>query len=252
VLTFYNILKYNEYPLPDLLLEVLEIGQTGMGAPVEIEFAVNFPIEHDRNEKRKGPGLVILQVRPMAINRKNANIRIEQQEIENAFCYSDSALGNGMITDISSIVYVKPEAFDPSRTIEIASEIGKLNQFLIEKNEKYLLIGPGRWGSADRWLGIPVNWKDISGVAAIIETAIDKVSADPSQGTHFFHNITSLGIGYLTIDNKGKSFLDTAWVESHPVQQETVFLCHYLLKRPFIMKIDGKVSSAVMIKPYLA
>lgn len=251
VLTFSNILKYNEYPLPDLLIELLEIGQTGMGAPVEIEFAVNFPIEHNQNEKRKEPELVILQVRPMVINRKNAHIRIEPEDIENAFCFSDSALGNGIINDISSIVYVKPEVFDPSRTTEIASEISKLNQVMIEKNEKYLLIGPGRWGSADRWLGIPVSWKDISGVGAIIETTTDQVSVDPSQGTHFFHNITSLGIGYLTIGKKGKSFLDTAWVKSLPVQQETIFLCHYRLKSPFIMKINGKVSSAVIIKPTL-
>ena len=249
VLSFSNILKYNEYPLPDLLITLLEIGQAGMGTPVEIEFAVTFPAEYDLNEKRKGPELVILQIRPMAINRRNVNIQIEQKEIESSFCYSDNALGNGIITDIYSIIFVKPDSFDPARTIEIAAEIGKLNKDMMEKNEKYLLIGPGRWGSADRWLGIPVCWKDICGVAAIVETASDLLTVDPSQGTHFFHNITSLGIGYLTIGNKGKGFLDNDWLKTLPIQYETAFICQYRLKNQVIIKIDGKVSRAVIIKP---
>ncbi|MBA4366844.1 MAG: phosphoenolpyruvate synthase PpsA [Desulfobacterium sp.] len=252
VVSFSNILKYNEYPLPDLLIALLEIGQAGMGAPVEIEFAVNFPSEHDLNEKRKGPELVILQIRPMVINRRNVNIQIEQKEIENSFCFSDNALGNGIITDIYSIVFVKPESFDPARTIEIASEIGKLNKIMMEKNEKYILIGPGRWGSADRWLGIPVSWKDICGVAAIIETASELLTADPSQGTHFFHNITSLGIGYLSIGNKGKGFLDKDWLTSLPVQNETTFICHCRLNNQLMVKIDGKESCAVIVKPLSA
>jgi len=249
VLSFSNILKYNEYPLPDLLITLLEIGQAGMGTPVEIEFAVDFPTESDLNEKRKGPELVILQIRPMAINRRNVNIQIEQKEIENSFCFSDKALGNGIISDIYSIVFVKPDSFDPARTIEIAAEIGKLNKIMMEKNEKYLLIGPGRWGSADRWLGIPVCWKDICGVAAIVETASDLLTVDPSQGTHFFHNITSLGIGYLTIGNKGKGFLDNDWIKTLPIQYETTFICQYRLKNQVIIKIDGKASCAVIVKP---
>jgi len=249
VLTFSNILKYNDYPLSGLLAALLEIGQAGMGAPVEMEFAVNFPDEQNLNERRTKPELVILQIRPMVINRRNVNIRIEQNEIKHAFCFSDNALGNGMIEDIHSIVFVKPDAFDPARTVEIASEIGKINKLLVEKQEKYLLIGPGRWGSADRWLGIPVSWKDISGVGVIIETASDQVQADPSQGTHFFHNITSLGIGYLTVANQGQGFLDEQWLENLPVQQETTFLRHATLQNPMMIKIDGKASRAVIVKP---
>ena len=249
VLTFANILKHNEYPLPRLLQELLKIGQTGMGAPVEIEFAVNFPLVHDQNERRKEPELIILQIRPMGINRKNIHIRISPDEIQNAFCFSDNALGNGITTDTFSIISVKPDAFDPARTFEIAAEISRLNKVLVEANEKYLLIGPGRWGSADRWLGIPVSWQDISGVGAIIETASEQMSADPSQGTHFFHNITSLGIGYLTIRNTDSGFIDTAWLNSLPVQNETTFLSHFRLSHSPVIKIDGKTSSAVILKP---
>jgi pyruvate phosphate dikinase-like enzyme len=249
VLTFSGILKYNQYPLPEILTELLDLGQKGMGAPVEIEFAINFPNENDANEKRKNPDLVVLQIRPMVIHRRNVNVQIAGEDIENAVCFSTNALGNGIVSDIQNIIFVKPEAFDPACTLEIASEIGKINKRLIERDEKYLLVGPGRWGSADRWLGIPVSWKDISGVGSVIETSNEKLQADPSHGTHFFHNITSLGIGYLTIGKKGKDFLDESWIEGLPVQTETKFISHLKMIEPLTIKIDGKQSCAVIVKP---
>jgi len=247
--TFAGILKHNQYPLAEILTELLEIGQKGMGAPVEIEFAVNFPNENDPDEKRKNPDLVILQIRPMVIHSQNISIRVTEEDVKHAVCFSTNALGNGIISDIKNIIFVKPKTFDPARTSEIAKEIGEINKLLVEKGKKYLLVGPGRWGSADRWLGIPVSWKDISGVASVVETSIEKLQADPSQGTHFFHNITSLGIGYLTIDKKSKDFIDESWLEELPVQTEAMFIRHLSLKEPLTIKIDGKQSCAVIVKP---
>jgi len=247
--TFAGILKYNQYPLVEILTELLNIGQKGMGAPVEIEFAVNFPNENDPDEKRKNPEFVVLQIRPMAIHRQNLDVKIGEEDIKHAACFSSQALGNGVIPDIKHIIYVKPDTFDPARTPDIAMEIGRLNRRLVQKNEKYLLVGPGRWGSADRWLGIPVKWRDISGVGTVIEACNEKLQADPSQGTHFFHNITSLGIGYLTIGKKGKDFLDESWLEGLPVQTEETFIRHMKLGTPLTIKIDGKRSRGVILKP---
>jgi hypothetical protein len=148
------------------------------------------------------------------------------------------ALGNGEVNDIADIVFVNPGTFEAARTIDIAGEVGRLNKQLESQKRKYLLIGPGRWGSADRWLGIPVKWNDISGVKAMVETATEALRADPSQGSHFFHNITSLDISYLTTSGNGEDFL-TELAESSAARQppdtsgtETGL--------PLTLKIDGK------------
>ena len=242
VLTFASILKYDLFPLPQILTDILNIGRKGMGSPVEIEFSVNL----DFNKKKK-PEISLLQIRPMAISMHNRDVEITKKDINRAFCFSTMALGNGMFNDITDIVYVRPDAFNPARTVEIANEIGKMNQQMSQQNKKYLLIGPGRWGSADRWLGIPVTWNNISGIGAVVETTSDNLKADPSQGSHFFHNITSLGISYLTIRENSEDFLDLKWLKSIPPESETDFLRHVKLDRPITLKIDGKNSRAVLI-----
>ena len=173
---------------------------------------------------------------------------ISKEELDRAICVSNNALGNGLVKDIFDIVYVNPETFDPSKTIQIAGEIGKVNAGLIKHQHKYLLIGPGRWGSADRWLGIPVNWRDISGVGVIIETTAEKLQADPSQGTHFFHNIISMGISYLTVSPKKKDHIDWNWLTSLPIANELNSIRHVKLENPLTIKIDGKKSQAVILK----
>ena len=242
VLTFASILKYDLFPLPQILTDILNIGRKGMGSPVEIEFSVNL----DFNKKKK-PEISLLQIRPMAISMHNRDVEITKKDINRAFCFSTMALGNGMFNDITDIVYVRPDSFNPARTVEIANEIGKMNQQMSQQNKKYLLIGPGRWGSADRWLGIPVTWNNISGIGAVVETTSDNLKADPSQGSHFFHNITSLGISYLTIRENSEDFLDLKWLKSVPPESETDFLRHVKLDRPITLKIDGKNSRAVLI-----
>ena len=242
VLTFANILKHRSFPLAEILTDILEIGRKGMGCPVEIEFAVNLDPGGDQR-----PSFDLLQIRPMGIRQQQMELEIKEEDIAAAFFYSTTALGNGRNTEICDIVFVNPDTFDPARTVDIATEIGRMNRQLVQQQRKYLLIGPGRWGSADRWLGIPVNWNDISGVGAMIETSIENFKADPSQGSHFFHNITSLGISYLTHSQNGRDFIDWKWLQSLPSKEKTTYLKHVKLDHPLTIKIDGKKSRAVIL-----
>ncbi len=241
VLTFNRILKYGDFPLCDILNELLQAGQEGMGCPVEIEFAVDLPPDpHTR------PTFAFLQIRPMSARMELKTVEILREDIRRAFCYSTHALGNAERTDIRDIVYIKPEAFDPGRTVEMAAQVGRLNAGLVQEGRKYLLIGPGRWGSADRWLGIPVNWADISGVGAVVETTSAQLNADPSQGSHFFHNITTLGINYLTVREGGEDFMDWRQVAAMPAASQTDYIVHARLKAPVSLKVDGRTSRGVM------
>jgi hypothetical protein len=245
VLTFANVLKYRSFPLAEILADVLEIGRRGMGCPVEIEFAVRLP-----GNPGQRPSFDLLQIRPMGIGRNQMDMEIHDEDVAAAFCYSTAALGHGSSKDVADILYVRPDTFDPARTVEIAAEIGRINKKLVQQNCKYLLIGPGRWGSADRWLGIPVSWHDISGVGGIIETTSENLKADPSQGSHFFQNITSLGIGYLTISQDSSNFIDWQWLQSLPTAEETTYLNHVKLDNPLTIKIDGKKSRAVVLRQF--
>ncbi|HSL61902.1 MAG TPA: PEP/pyruvate-binding domain-containing protein [Desulfotignum sp.] len=203
VLTFAGILKYHSFPLAQILAEVTRIGSRWMGSSVEVEFAVNLPVDGNRK-----PEFSLLQIRPMGRYKQNLKVRITHEDKEKAVCYSAHSLGNGEYKNIHDLVYVDPEHFDPAKTVETAREINKINALFNENQKKYVLIGPGRWGSSDRWLGIPVAWNDISNVGVMVETTIESIKADPSQGSHFFQNITSLGIAYITVSDKGADFID--------------------------------------------
>ncbi|MFH1487393.1 MAG: PEP/pyruvate-binding domain-containing protein [Pseudomonadota bacterium] len=242
ILTFAQILKYNIFPLPELISDLLNLGRRGMGCPVEIEFSVNL----SPDKKSKGH-FYFLQMRPMVADVEHFEVHITHEELEKAFCRSTQALGNGKDDRISDIVYVKPEDFRVESTAQIAEEIGRINSGLIKEKRPYLLVGPGRWGSADRWLGIPVQWHHISGVGAIIELRNEKLKADPSQGSHFFQNITSLGIHYITITEGSEDYLDWEFVKSLPSVQESNFLRHVRLQNPILLKIDGRTSRCVLI-----
>lgn len=247
VLTFATILKYNTFPLPQLLLELLALGRKGMGSPVEIEFAVNFSGEPFNKDRRKAE-FSLLQIRPMALDCSQTNIVIDPEEIKNAFCYSTMALGNGCSRGIDHILLVKPETFDPANTIRVAADISRFNQLMRQADRKYILIGPGRWGSADPWLGIPLKWHDISHAIAILETTYQNLQAAPSQGTHFFHNITSMGISYVTVRQNGADFIDWQWINSLSTEKETVDIKLVRSLSAFTIKINGKDSSAVFVK----
>ncbi len=250
VITFAQLLKYNTSRFPELLHDLLELGQKGLGCPVEIEFSVNL----HPDGKRK-TDIFFLQIRPMLTDGKRSEVQITEQEIKNAFCYSSRALGNGIYDEIADIVYVKPDNFKSEETIKIAEEINWINTALLKEKRSYFLIGPGRWGSSDRFLGIPVKWRNISGVKAIIELRNEKLNVDPSQGTHFFHNITSQGVNYITVNeipevsqNGLTDYFDWQWINSLPAVSETAFMRHVKLEKPLLLKIDGKKSQCVIMR----
>ncbi|MCG8471679.1 MAG: phosphoenolpyruvate synthase/pyruvate phosphate dikinase [Desulfobacterales bacterium] len=242
ILTFEHILKYDLFPLPKILSSLLEVGTEGMGSAVEIEFAVDLPV--DPSERGR---FILLQIRPMTDREALDEVQIGEREKGKAVCLSSSALGNVRGLDISHVLYVKPDTFDISATREIAREIGRMNGELVGEGKKYLLVGPGRWGSSDRFLGIPVTWEEISGVCGIVEASHDILKADPSQGSHFFHNITALGINYLSIiESRGDCF-DMTWLTSQPVVAEGKYTAVAALKKPALLKVDGRHAVSVLI-----
>jgi CheY-like chemotaxis protein len=241
VVTFNNVLKYKSFPLAELLVDILELLHEGMGCPLELEFSVHLCPPGDCRQT-----FALLQVRPMSARVDSMEVDLAPEDIDRAFVYSTAALGNALRNDMTDILYVKPESFDPARTVEISREISQFNKELSQAGRPYLLIGPGRWGSADRWLGIPVVWADISGVGAMVETTAANLKAEPSQGSHFFHNVTSLGINYLTVTGHGAEFIKWDWLAAQPVIKETGYLAHLRLDRPFSLKVDGRRSHGVI------
>lgn len=195
IISFANILKYNSFPLAEILGELLEVCQQEMNTPIEIEFALN--IDDDRTQPKQ---FNFLQIRPIVENEEMEDLPFDAFNAEEAIIYTESALGHGVIEGITSLVYVKPEHFDSAHTRAIADELEKLNRQFKERGENYVLVGPGRWGSSDPWLGIPVKWPQISEARLIVESGLKEFRVDPSQGTHFFQNLTSFRVGYFTIN----------------------------------------------------
>jgi len=238
VLTFAGVLKYDN-TLSEWLIELLDMGSRGMGCAVEIEFAAELDDEGRIRE------LSFLQIRPMATPNEQFEVEISPVEDEQAFCSSSEALGHGISNEIKDIVYAKPGVFDFQHSGRMALEIAHLNGKLLKEERPYLLAGFGRWGSQDHWLGIPVQWQDISGVRAMVELRNKKFQADPSQGTHFFQNITSTGIYYFTV-TEDKDKWDWQWLDSQQVVEETEFLKHVRLPAPCVLKVNGRESRGVI------
>jgi CheY-like chemotaxis protein len=245
IIAFSQILKYKSIPLPEMLSDILELARKNMGCAVEMEFAVNL-----KKDKSGSCDFYLLQVRPMVTEEDRFDVEITEQDRKRAICISNLALGNGKRKDITDIIFVKPDDFRLDSTPEIAEEVGRLNGALMGKKRPYLLIGPGRWGSFDRWLGVPVRWRHISGVGAILEIRGSLIKADPSQGSHFFQNITSLGVPYVTVTEGGADLLNWKWLESLPVVTETTFLKHVKLADPLTIKINGRKSQCVMYEAF--
>ena len=208
---------------------------------MELEFSINMPLNPDQKSE-----FAFLQLRPMTARAELLQVKISDDEIARSFCVSSRALGNAEKNDMGDILFVKPGEFDSAKTPQIAREIGELNAGLLNESRKYLLVGPGRWGSADRWLGIPVSWAEICGVGAMVETSSSELKADPSQGSHFFHNITTLGITYATVLDEDSGVVDWNWLTSQPLANETPYIGHIRLDKPFILKVDGRSSKCVM------
>ncbi len=243
VITFAAVLKFDLFPLAGILKALLDLGREGLGCPVEMEFSADLPVDPDRR-----PRLAILQIRPMGAREELTTVEIAAQDLENAFCISHQALGNTISSEMADFVYVKPACFDPACSTAIARQIARINASLLAAGRKYMLIGPGRWGSADHWLGIPVGWDDICGVGAIVETVHPRIHAEPSQGSHFFHNITSLGINYLNVGHHPSDRLDRKWIEGLPVAAESEHVLHFANPQPLTLKVDGRRSMGVILK----
>ena len=245
LITFAPILKHKIFPLPEILDTLVEVGYAGMSAPVEIEFAVDLNVP-----RGKPKNLGFLQMRPLVISPQLDEMNIDDHPREDQVCYSSQVLGNGIIDDVKHIIAVDVEKFQRADSRLIAQEVGNFNARLEKQKAPYLLIGMGRWGSADPWLGIPVNWEDISGVRVIVETGLPDMKVVPSQGTHFFQNITSLMIGYFTINpDSGDGFLDWDWLHSVPALEESAHCKLIELDEPMFIKMNGYKNMGVILKP---
>ena len=243
LITMAGMLSGDEFPLPETLAFLMEVGKSGFTCHVEIEFAVmlNEDGPHDFS---------FLQIRPLVLEASTEEIDLSGIERDDVLCSSGSSLGHGVIDDIADIVYVAPDTFERSHTVEIADEVGRLDRALRDAGRRYLLIGPGRWGSADQWLGIPVSWRQIAGVGAIVETDMPDIMVDPSQGSHFFQNITSFGIAYLTVrETDARSLLDSEWLDLQPAEEETKHLRHIALDAPLRILVNSGESRGVVLKP---
>jgi len=245
VLTFAGVLQHKSFPLAEILSDMLEIGQKEMNLPIEIEFAVNL------NDLKEQPHVFnLLQIRPIVESDQDSDIEIDEVDPEKTIVCSKTALGNGKFPGIYDLVYIKPESFDPARSNEIALKMEELNASFREDQINYVLIGPGRWGSSDPWLGIPVKWSQISEARVIIESGLENYRIDPSQGTHFFQNLTSFRVGYMTINpfiNDG--FYNTEYLDKQKVQYEDDIIRHIRFDAPMEIKIDGKTNRGIILKP---
>ncbi len=245
IITFANILQYERFPLAAILQELLAVGQKEMGNPIEIEFAADLetPEGHPRI-------FYFLQIRPIVDTDQVVRVDLGQVKPEETLLMSLSALGNGVVGDVADVIYVKPEAFDASFTKEIAADIEKRNAELQREGRGYILIGPGRWGSSDPWLGIPVKWPQISQARLIVEAGQEDYRVDPSQGTHFFQNLTSFRVGYFTVNpSEKKGFFDVDFLNARPALYEDRFIRHVRFDAPLLIRIDGRKKEGVVMKP---
>lgn len=245
ILSFVNVLQHEVFPLADTLDQILHVGQDEMGRPIEIEFAVNIDPQN--------PGFAtfyLLQVRPIVDNKEVMEEDLTLVEQEDTILTSTSVLGHGIVTDVQDIIYVKTGAFCSSNNQSIAYDIEKMNRQFTGEEKNYVLVGPGRWGSSDSWLGIPVKWPHISNARVIVECGLENYRVDPSQGTHFFQNLTSFGVGYFTINPfKGDGWFDEGYLNSLPAVEEIEYLRHVRFDKPVVIKMDGKKSLGVVLKP---
>ena len=235
ILNFSQILVYEEIPLNNLIKALFEACVAAVGADVEIEFALAWP-----RGKPTPARFGFLQVRPMVVSDEAVEITDEEFNTANVIASSNRVMGNGTVEGVCDVVYVKPEGFEARNTRAIAGELERLNQSLMDQGRPYLLIGFGRWGSADPWLGIPVDWGQICGAKVIIEATLPNMNVDPSQGSHFFHNISSFKVSYLSVRFDRDRPVDWGWLGAQETVAEMDFVRHARLRTPLRIKVDGR------------
>jgi len=245
VITFSGILQHNVFPLAEILTTLLDLGQQEMNNPIEIEFAVNL-------ETPAGTPKIFnfLQIRPIVQTHETYTLNLENIKPDETIIFSEAALGNGVFKDIYDLIYVKPESFVASQNKNIAVTIENLNSSFTKQGRGYVLVGPGRWGSTDPWLGIPVKWAQISAARLIVESGLKNYRIDPSQGTHFFQNLTSFGVGYFTVNpymNEG--YYDVDYLNRMDVVYEDNSIRHIRFGKPLQIIIDGRKHKGAIMKP---
>ena len=235
IISFVGVLEHDVVPLPHLLREVLRLGQEAMRRPVEIEFAVEI------EAASRSCVFYLLQIRPMVDVKSDVHINLSEIRPETILLQSNNALGHGQMDGITDVVYVKTEGYNAGNNPLIAEEISRINAKFLDRGEHYVLVGPGRWGSSDSWLGIPVKWPNISAARIIVEAGLTNYRVDPSQGTHFFQNLTSFGVGYFTInDFNGDGVYNRAALDALPAVDETAHVRHVRFPQALAIKVDGK------------
>jgi hypothetical protein len=241
ILDFSPILSYDAMPLNELVVRLLDLSESALGGDVEIEFAVAL----DRRGRER-PRFGFLQARPMAVSREE--IRLEEKDLRSSrtVIASQNVMGNGSRNDLSDIVYVKPKTFDAGSTQEIAEELSEINDDLVEQGRPYMVVGFGRWGSSDPWLGIPVDWGQISGARVIVEATLPDMTPDLSQGSHFFHNLISFGVLYLSVRHSDEPGIDWRWLDGQRTVGETKLVRHIRIDEPLRIRVDGKSKLGVV------
>ena len=244
IISFCGVLQQGVFPLPELLQMSQKLGAEEMRRPVEIEFACNL------NDDRTGE-FYLLQIRPIVDSKQVLDEDLQQIPDEQCLLRSHNSLGHGISEDVVDVVYVKTdENFTAANNPMIADEIERINRKFLNEDKNYILIGPGRWGSSDYWLGIPVKWPHISGARVIVEAGLKNYHVDPSQGTHFFQNLTSFGVGYFTINTyTGDGVLQKEILDSMPAVEETEHVRHVRFERPLKVMMDGKKQTGVVLLP---
>jgi pyruvate phosphate dikinase-like enzyme len=245
VVSFAPILKHKVFPLGEILDLLTRVGEDAFGRPVEIEFAARLP-------KRAGEmaEFGFLQIRPLVLSREGEELRLEDVDPAQLVCQSSQVLGNGRIGNLRDVVVVDFHRFERGRSQEVAKEVAQLNAKLAEKGLPYLLIGVGRWGSTEPWLGIPVEWDEISAARVIVEAGFRDFRITPSQGSHFFQNLAAFQVGYFTVNpDVGEGFVDWTWLSSRPAVEERGCVRHLQFDAPLTVVMNGKTSRGLIFKP---
>jgi hypothetical protein len=241
VITFAPLLQYGVAPLNDTLREVLAASEDATGGPVEIEFAMTLS-PGPESEARLG----YLQVRGLLPRGEACRVEVAELSGDAVLVASEHALGNGRIDGVADVVYVRPDGYDAAQSRAVAAEIGLVNDALRRAGRPYLLIGFGRWGTSDPWGGVPVTWAQISGARAIVEAQLPEVRQEMSQGSHFFHNMTSFGVLYLSVVRGDVDRVDWGWLDGLTAESESAFLRHVRLARPLAIRVDGRAGRGVI------
>jgi hypothetical protein len=242
VVNFANILQYDYTPLAETLELMLNVVKEALGAPVEIEYAID--LEKDEQGKTS---FYLLQIKPLVGASEDFEIELDEIDTDRALLYAEKSMGNGKVEDVRDVIYVKPGMFDKTRTKEIIPEIEELNSELVRLKRKYVLIGPGRWGTRDRFIGIPVAWPQISNAKVIVEMSLPEFPLDASLGSHFFHNVTSMNVGYLSVQHDSKTdYIDWEKLEMQKVVNDKTFMRHVEFEEPLTIVMDGKKRTSLI------